>query len=74
MPVRSGRCSPFARMSDIRLRYWYSSWEGFVGVDVEVPFVVEGVSFGVCEGSEGDMTGSRVGEAIVYVVCAVDVV
>jgi len=44
VPVRSGRCSPFARMSDIRLRYWYSSWEGLAGVDVEVPFVVD-VSF-----------------------------
>jgi hypothetical protein len=56
VPVRSGRCSPFWRMSRIRLRYWYSSCGGFAGVGVEKP-LEEVVSFVVW--SECEMTDSK---------------
>lgn len=36
VPVRSGRCSPWARMVRMRFKYWCSSWEGFEGVIVVV--------------------------------------
>lgn len=28
VPVLSGRCSPFSRISRMRFKYWYSSWLG----------------------------------------------
>jgi hypothetical protein len=61
----------------MRLRYWYSSWEGFEGVEVveglEVPLVAAFVPFVCSEDFECEMTGSRAGVAMVYAVCDCDV-
>lgn len=40
VPVRSGRCSPSARMRRIRFRYWCSSWVGSWGMGWGVVVVV----------------------------------
>jgi hypothetical protein len=59
----------------MRLRYWCSSWEGFVGMVFDVPFVVVVVvSFWVWDVSEDEMIGSRAGVAMVYGIGEVDVV
>ena len=42
VPVRSGRCSPFWRMSRIRFRYWYSSWGLLVGGEWTFDVVLAG--------------------------------
>lgn len=42
VPVRSGRCSPSARMWRIRFRYWCSSWVGSWGMGWGVVVVVVG--------------------------------
>ena len=63
MPVRSGRCSPFERMSRIRLRYWYSSCGGIVVGFGDLVVVWEGFV-----GSVGGVLGISVAEGGIFVV------
>ena len=66
VPVRSGRCSPFWRMSRIRERYWCSSCAGLLG---DMVLMGGGVlCFTVSLAGSGVITGSSALGGIVIAV------